>query len=623
MRWNDVAGDTGVRIERCAGTGCATFVAAGQVAGNITTFTDSGVIATTLYRYRARAFNTGGDSLPSNIAEMTTLPNTPTSMTATTVSATQINLAWSATGGEGGFRIERCSGAGCAGFVQIAQTAPTVTSFANGTLSSGMLYRYRVRAFTTSGQSAYSNTAEATTVPATPTGLVVTSASATQITVRWTDVAGDTGVRIERCAGSACATFAAVGEVAGNVTTFVDSSVTTKMLYRYRVRAFNAGGDPSRRTPWKPLLNEAHRYATTLMTAATIAVRHVALLLAVLGIFQLRVTAQTPAYAITDLGTLGGKRSVARDINASAQVVGSSETSDGSTHAFLYMQGSMLDLGTFGGPTSIAHRITDSGLIAGRAQTSTGRYHPFLSESGGRLFDPAWFDDRLNGTFSEALGVNAAGQAVGYYTTSGDHMAARNRVFLYQDFSAVDLGAFGGDDGIVTSINRHGHVVGYVGTEQHADYSNQRSFFVAEGKGVMLPTLGGRTTVALALNDVGQTVGHGQTSSGERHAFLYSKGILTDLGTLPGGHQSFAYGLNNNGEVVGSAEAGQGGLRAVLYRSGRIVDLNTLLPVHSGWVLTEARAINAAGQIVGTGIIDGAEHAFLLTPVARPGSAVR
>jgi hypothetical protein len=39
-------------------------------------------------------------------------------------------------------------------------------------------------------------------------------------------------------------------------------------------------------------------------------------------------------------------------------------------------------------------------------------------------------------------------------------------------------------------------------------------------------------------------------------------------------------------------------------------------------VLESAQAINAAGQIVGYGRINGQEHAFLLTPWATPGPAL-
>jgi probable HAF family extracellular repeat protein len=49
-----------------------------------------------------------------------------------------------------------------------------------------------------------------------------------------------------------------------------------------------------------------------------------------------------------------------------------------------------------------------------------------------------------------------------------------------------------------------------------------------------------------------------------------------------------------------------------------MLDLNNLTPPDSGWLLTEAKDINDAGQIVGIGIVDGRQHAFLLTPVALP-----
>jgi probable HAF family extracellular repeat protein len=40
------------------------------------------------------------------------------------------------------------------------------------------------------------------------------------------------------------------------------------------------------------------------------------------------------------------------------------------------------------------------------------------------------------------------------------------------------------------------------------------------------------------------------------------------------------------------------------------------IPANSGWVLNEARAINATGQIAGWGTINGQVHAYLLTPLS-------
>jgi probable HAF family extracellular repeat protein len=50
-----------------------------------------------------------------------------------------------------------------------------------------------------------------------------------------------------------------------------------------------------------------------------------------------------------------------------------------------------------------------------------------------------------------------------------------------------------------------------------------------------------------------------------------------------------------------------------------MTDLNSLIPAGSGWVLDGATAVNDAGQIAGYGTINGAAHAFLLTPATPTG----
>src|ERR1700726_4091450 len=56
----------------------------------------------------------------------TTPPTAPTNLTATAASPAQVNLSWTASTdnvGVTGYKVERCSGAGCANFVQIATPA--------------------------------------------------------------------------------------------------------------------------------------------------------------------------------------------------------------------------------------------------------------------------------------------------------------------------------------------------------------------------------------------------------------------------------------------------------------------------------------------------------------------
>ena len=54
-------------------------------------------------------------------------------------------------------------------------------------------------------------------------------------------------------------------------------------------------------------------------------------------------------------------------INASGQVAGVAETSEGDIHAFLWDRGIMQDLGTLGGTDSDVHAINDAGHVTGLA----------------------------------------------------------------------------------------------------------------------------------------------------------------------------------------------------------------------------------------------------------------
>jgi Concanavalin A-like lectin/glucanases superfamily/Fibronectin type III domain len=81
------------------------------------------------------------------------------------VSASQINLGWTASTdnvGVTGYRVERCQGAGCTNFVQIA--TPTGTSYNDTGLAASTSYSYRVRAADAAANlSGYSNTATTST----------------------------------------------------------------------------------------------------------------------------------------------------------------------------------------------------------------------------------------------------------------------------------------------------------------------------------------------------------------------------------------------------------------------------------------------------------------------------
>ena len=177
-------------------------------------------------------------------------PAAPSGLTAQAVSSSQINLAWTDNSSdETGFKIERCTGAGCSSFAQIATVGANVTSYANTGLAAATSYSYRVRAYNAGGDSTYSNTATAiteasTSPPAAPSSLTAQAVSSSQINLAWVDNAdNEQGFKIERCTGSKCTNFAQIATVGAGVTTYANTGLSARTTYRYRVRAYNASGD--------------------------------------------------------------------------------------------------------------------------------------------------------------------------------------------------------------------------------------------------------------------------------------------------------------------------------------------------------------------------------------------
>ena len=170
LAWTDSdSTEQGFKIERCTVAGCSDFSQIAIVGANVTSYSNSGLTASTSYSYRVRAYNASGDSGYSNTASAVTpaapaIPASPTNLIATAVSKKQINLSWADNStNEDGFRIERCKGATCTNFTQIANVGANVAAYANTGLVGGTTYRYRVQAYNASGVSGYSNIAPATT----------------------------------------------------------------------------------------------------------------------------------------------------------------------------------------------------------------------------------------------------------------------------------------------------------------------------------------------------------------------------------------------------------------------------------------------------------------------------
>lgn len=154
----------------------------------------------------------------------------------------------------------------------------------------------------------------------------------------------------------------------------------------------------------------------------------------------------------------------------------------------------------------------------------------------------------------------------------------------------------------------------------------------------------GYSSAANGVNDFGLIVGWSTTTpidgfyffgwdgSVPVHAILWTPaGEMHDLGALPGDTFSAASKISFYGQAIGvsgntvAAPIYSGpdydpryaiiGRPFTWSESGGITDLNTLILPDSGWVLNAASDINAWGEIVGEGTLNGEPHGFLLNPI--------
>ena len=367
-----------------------------------------------------------------------------------------------------------------------------------------------------------------------------------------------------------------------------------------------------------------------------------------------RLAAQV-RYNVFDVGTLGGTLSNPNTINNRGQITGiSSLTGDIVAHAFFWENGNIIDLGTLGGPLSLGAGINESGEVVVGADTAQfgGLQNTVCSAAAiCRMF--VWRDG-IN--VVPDLGTLDGGTDTGIYDLVSfgggtSFINNRHQVIGQADIPAIDPNnppfavsrAFLWDRGVMTdlgslseghnvsasAINDEGQVVGVSeftsGPDPLLGFPPVHAF--VWDKGVMTDLEAfpdAKLSIALGNNNAGQIVGL-STIPGDvdLHAAVWSKGTLTDLGTFPGDSDSNANAINARGQIVG-ASSGPDTMRAMLWENGVGIDLNTLIPANSGWQLLYAAGINARGQITGFGIRDtnpNGLNTFLLTPTSNVNDA--
>src|SRR5439155_1135760 len=113
--------------------------------------------------------------------------------------------------------------------------------------------------------------------------------------------------------------------------------------------------------------------------------------------------------------------------------------------------------------------------------------------------------------------------------------------------------------------------------------------------------LGGQTSVGQAINAAGQVTGSAEIGTHMLHAFLFSGGVMSDVGTF-GGTASFGYGINRAGDVVGAAyDAGSAPrAHAFLYHGAASGPEHALLLTASAPVTTTSTTTSSSTSVTTT-----------------------
>jgi len=209
----------------------------------------------------------------------------------------------------------------------------------------------------------------------------------------------------------------------------------------------------------------------------------------------------------------------------------------------------------------------------------------------------------LDACCSRATGINDRGQVVGssevpFRDDGGPGEDRGTHPFLWENgvMTDLDVGDFSG----ASAISNAGTVVVSSGR-----FDFGAAFVWRDGVLTQLKGLGGPLDAAYAIGPNGSVVGFSvpDPSFATIHAVVWDKsGALTDLGTPPGVARSEARDINAAGQVVGNGD------HALLWSRGSVVDLGTL-----GGNFSFATGINSRGTIVGCSRLAGdtITHAFI------------
>ena len=244
INWTKNTSADGYIVEMYQGN---KWVRAAKITNNnTTTFRKAGLMASTVYKFRVKAYKMSGSiaiysDYSAEIAARTN-PSVMTGAKLTGRAADALRINWTKNASADGYIVEMYQGGKWARVAKI--TSNSTTTFRKAGLKASTVYKFRVRAYKMSGKTAlygnYSATVTARTNPSIVKGVKIAGKAKDALRVNWTKNASAQGYIVEMYKGGKWVRVAKITN--SNTTTFRKSGLAKNTTYKFRVCAYYMSG---------------------------------------------------------------------------------------------------------------------------------------------------------------------------------------------------------------------------------------------------------------------------------------------------------------------------------------------------------------------------------------------
>ena len=244
INWSKNASADGYIVEMYKGN---KWVRVAKITNNsTTTFKKSGLKASTVYKFRVRAYKMSGSmALYGNYSATVTARTNPSVIKGAKLggrAADALRINWSKNASADGYIVEMYQGNK---WVRVAKiTNNSTTTFKKSGLKAGAVYKFRVKAYKMSGSTAlygnYSATVTARTNPSVIKGVKLGGRAADALRINWSKNASADGYIVEMYKGGKWVRVAKIAN--SSTTTYRKAGLKACTAYKFRVKAYKMSG---------------------------------------------------------------------------------------------------------------------------------------------------------------------------------------------------------------------------------------------------------------------------------------------------------------------------------------------------------------------------------------------